>query len=177
MINGVNCQHLLFTETWRHSNFGLNLCKIRWGKHYRAFVKVVEGSGIYNFAIHHFVHFYSKLWKKSWPNRSSREEFLPERGVAPAGALGAPASRRTADPRPQACDAARGRASLGCGPPETGTHAKAPWESTLSRSTSRYARTSGLARPCPRYPTAIRAAARGCLPLCPSWLHGGELHL
>jgi hypothetical protein len=27
--NLVNCQQLLFTETWRHSKFGCNLCKIR----------------------------------------------------------------------------------------------------------------------------------------------------
>jgi hypothetical protein len=26
------------------------------------FVKVVEGSEIYNFCIHHFVHFYSTFW-------------------------------------------------------------------------------------------------------------------
>jgi hypothetical protein len=29
------------------------LCKNRGGKHHRAFVKVVEGSEIYNFPIHH----------------------------------------------------------------------------------------------------------------------------
>jgi hypothetical protein len=27
------------------------------------FVKVVEGSEIYNFPIHYFVHFYSKIWR------------------------------------------------------------------------------------------------------------------
>jgi hypothetical protein len=25
--NLVNCQQLLFTETWRHTKFGCNLCK------------------------------------------------------------------------------------------------------------------------------------------------------
>jgi hypothetical protein len=57
--NLVNCQHLLLIETWRHSKFGNNLCGIRGEKHPRAFVKVVEGSEIYNFPIQHFVHFYS----------------------------------------------------------------------------------------------------------------------
>jgi hypothetical protein len=71
------------------------------------------------------VHFYSKFWRKSRSNRSSRNEFLPERDVASTGAPGAPAPRRTASPRPQARCAARGRASLGCGPLKTGTHAEA----------------------------------------------------
>jgi hypothetical protein len=57
MKNLVNRQQLLFTETEWHSKFGCNLCKIRWEKHYRAFVKIVEGSEIYNFSIHHLVHF------------------------------------------------------------------------------------------------------------------------
>jgi hypothetical protein len=47
----VKYQHLLFTETEWHSKFGNNLCKIRWEKYPRAFVKVVEGSEIYNFPI------------------------------------------------------------------------------------------------------------------------------
>jgi hypothetical protein len=51
--------------TWRHSKFGSVLRKIRWEKHPRAFVIVVEGSEIYNFPIHHFVHFYSKFGRKS----------------------------------------------------------------------------------------------------------------
>jgi hypothetical protein len=59
----VNWQYLLFTETWRHSMLVSRFCKIRGEKHPRAFVKVVEGSGIYNFLIHHFVHFYSKFWR------------------------------------------------------------------------------------------------------------------
>jgi hypothetical protein len=48
----------------------------------------------------------------------------PCRDVAPAKESGAPTPRRTAGPRPQARYAAQGRASLGYGPPETGTHAK-----------------------------------------------------
>jgi hypothetical protein len=58
--NLVNCEQLLFTETERHSKFGFNLCKIRGEKHPRAFVKVVEGSEIYNFPIHLLVHFSCK---------------------------------------------------------------------------------------------------------------------
>jgi hypothetical protein len=57
----VNLQQLLFTETERHSKFGCSLCKIRWEKHNTSFVKVVEGSEIYNFPIHHLVHFCSDL--------------------------------------------------------------------------------------------------------------------
>jgi hypothetical protein len=36
-----------------------------------AFVKVVEGSEIYNFPIHHFVHFCSKFWRYSCSNRGT----------------------------------------------------------------------------------------------------------
>jgi hypothetical protein len=42
--NLVNRQYLLFPKTGRHSMFGSRLCKIRWEKHYTAFVKVVGGS-------------------------------------------------------------------------------------------------------------------------------------
>jgi hypothetical protein len=65
MKNVVNYQQLLFTEKWRHSKFGCDLCKIRWEKHCRAFVKVVEGSEIYNFPIHHSVHFSCKISRKT----------------------------------------------------------------------------------------------------------------
>jgi hypothetical protein len=58
--NLVNWQYLLFAEPWRHSKFVSNLCKIRREKHPGAFVKVVEGSEIYNFRIHHSVHFSCK---------------------------------------------------------------------------------------------------------------------
>jgi hypothetical protein len=57
----VNRQQLLFTKTWRHSKLASHLCKIRWEKHPRAFVKVVEGSEIYNFPIHLLVHFNWKI--------------------------------------------------------------------------------------------------------------------
>jgi hypothetical protein len=66
MKNLVNCQQLLFSETEWHSEFGSNLCKTRSEKHRRAFVEVVEGSEIYNFAIYPSVHFSSRFGSKSW---------------------------------------------------------------------------------------------------------------
>jgi hypothetical protein len=36
-----------------------------------AFVKIVEGSEIYNFPIHYFVHFYSKFWSFACSNGDS----------------------------------------------------------------------------------------------------------
>jgi hypothetical protein len=58
--NLVNCQQLLFTEIEWHSKFGSNLCKNYGEKHHRAFVKVVEGSEIYNFAFYSSVHLVAK---------------------------------------------------------------------------------------------------------------------
>jgi hypothetical protein len=102
MKNGVNCQHLLFTETERHSKFGCNLSKIYGEKPPRAFVKVVEGSEIYNFPIHHYVHFYSNFWIFKRANRgattqgrASRRRATPCRDVkhrAPRRTYAAPAS-------------------------------------------------------------------------------------
>jgi hypothetical protein len=40
-------------------------CKNHWEKHLWAFVKVVEGSEIYNFDIHRLVHFSSNFGRKS----------------------------------------------------------------------------------------------------------------
>jgi hypothetical protein len=54
-----------------NSKFGSNLCKNRGEKHHTAFVKVVEGSEIDNFPIHHFVHFYSNFWRFSRSNRGT----------------------------------------------------------------------------------------------------------
>jgi hypothetical protein len=73
--NLVNCQLLLFTKTEWHSKFGRNLSKICWEKHPRAFVRVVEGSEICNFPIHHFVHFYSNFWIFLHSNRGSVKQF------------------------------------------------------------------------------------------------------
>jgi hypothetical protein len=61
----VNWQYLLFIKTWRHSKFVSNLCKIHGEKHPRAFVKVVEGNEIYNFPIHHSVHFSSSFGRET----------------------------------------------------------------------------------------------------------------
>jgi hypothetical protein len=79
--NLVNRRQLLFTKTEWHSKFGCKLCKIRWEKHPIAFVKVVEGSEIYNFPIHHFVHFYSNFWRNSFSNRAKwiRDDASPRR--------------------------------------------------------------------------------------------------
>jgi hypothetical protein len=71
----VNRKYLLSTETWRHSMFGSVLCQIRSEKHHTAFVKVVEGSEIYNFPIHYFVHFYSTFWSYTCSNRDTGKQF------------------------------------------------------------------------------------------------------
>jgi hypothetical protein len=89
--NLVNRQFLLFTKPWRHSKFASSLCKIHGEKHYTNFVKVVEGSEIYNFPIHHFVHFYSKFLRKMQSNRGTPSSL--------ARARAEPRPRRTA-PRP-----------------------------------------------------------------------------
>jgi hypothetical protein len=77
--NLVNCQYLLCTEAWRHSKLARRSCKIRWEKHPMAFVKVVEGSEIYNFPIHHSVHFSSNFWRKTQSNRRWLANFGPSR--------------------------------------------------------------------------------------------------
>jgi hypothetical protein len=71
----VDRQYLLFPQTGQHSKFGSHLCKIRGEKHYTAFVKVLEGSEIYNFPIRHFVHFYSTFWSYACSNRVSGKWF------------------------------------------------------------------------------------------------------
>jgi hypothetical protein len=79
MKNLVNGQQLLFTEMWWHSKFGSNLCKIHWEKYPKGFVKVVEGSEIYKFTIHHFVHFYSKFWNFTRSNSGTVKRFWASR--------------------------------------------------------------------------------------------------
>jgi hypothetical protein len=98
-----------------HSKFGNNLCKIRREKHPRAFVKVVEGSEIYNFRIHHLVHFSCKNSSFYHSNSASpkkiRQAAMPpalQRAGAPARAvrrLGVWAAR--AFPRPCRPEAGR----------------------------------------------------------------------
>jgi hypothetical protein len=97
--NVVNRQHLQFTETWRHSKFGSILCKIRWEKHPRAFVKVVEGSEIYNFPIHHLVHFYSKFWSFKRSNRGIVARFQASWRRAATSRAGRAHARSPARPR------------------------------------------------------------------------------
>jgi hypothetical protein len=46
------------------------------------FVKVVEGSEIYNFSIYHFVHFYSNFLRKTRSNIGTPTCFAPHRNVA-----------------------------------------------------------------------------------------------
>jgi hypothetical protein len=46
-------------------------------------VKVVEGSEIYNFPIHHLVHFYTNFWSKSQSNQPAQQRVTLERDVAP----------------------------------------------------------------------------------------------
>jgi hypothetical protein len=106
MKNVVNRQHLLFTKTWRHSKFGCILCKIRWEKYPRAFVEVVEGSEIYNFAIYSFMHFSSSFGRKArskspkskhsrWARRRAATSRQPERRARRARhASGLPPPRR-----------------------------------------------------------------------------------
>jgi hypothetical protein len=73
-----------------------------------AFVKVIEGSKIYNFHIHHLMHFSTKFWSKSCSNRGSaksrRAGHALCRDVAPRRRARAPPDAPTPDvtchPRP-----------------------------------------------------------------------------
>jgi hypothetical protein len=65
-------------------------------------VKVVEGSEIYNFPIHHFVHFYSTFWSFTRSNRDTMTQ------LRPADAVPAPRRRtcrvcRASDRPPPRC--------------------------------------------------------------------------
>jgi hypothetical protein len=62
-------QLLLFTRAMKDNNFAYSLCPDHWSKHKPAFVQVVEGSLIYNFAICTLVHLSSKFWRFSQSNR------------------------------------------------------------------------------------------------------------
>jgi hypothetical protein len=78
----VNWQYLLFTGTWRHSMLASRFCKICGQKHPKAFVKVVERSGISNFGIHCSVHFSTNFWSKSLSNQPAPQRVALERDVA-----------------------------------------------------------------------------------------------
>jgi hypothetical protein len=71
MENLVSYQQLLFTGTGWHSKFGSRLCKLCGEQCPIAFVKVVEGSEIYNFPIHHLEHFSCNFWSFSSSNSAS----------------------------------------------------------------------------------------------------------
>jgi hypothetical protein len=63
-------QHSLFTGAMKDNNFACSLCSNHWAKHRPAFVKVVEGPLIYNFASCTLVHFSSSFWSSSQSNRT-----------------------------------------------------------------------------------------------------------
>jgi hypothetical protein len=65
-------------------------------KHPRAFVVVVEGSEIYNFPIHHLLHFYSKFGRKSWSNRGTIKQITAETRRRANRCAGRARARRTA---------------------------------------------------------------------------------
>jgi hypothetical protein len=73
-------------------------------------MKVVEGSEIYNFPIHHFVHFYSTLWSFTRLNRGTGA-LSASRATASRNARvrAAPAPRRTAARAPGAARHPRSR--------------------------------------------------------------------
>jgi hypothetical protein len=99
-----------------------------------AFAKVVEGSEIYNFPIHHFVHFYSKFWSKTRSNSASpTHEHSPD---APTR------TRRDAPPRaclrPRQALLASASAPL-CAPSQRVTHPQSPRPETSSDPRRPYA--------------------------------------
>jgi hypothetical protein len=125
--NLVNCQYLLFTETGRHSKFGNNLCKIRWEKHHTAFVKLAEGSEIYNFPIYYFVNFYTKILRKTRSDVAS-----PTRWAEPPCPRRHPRSSAPAHPRAPrtalgiCARASRGRVRVFPRPPRIPRSLKSP---------------------------------------------------
>jgi hypothetical protein len=50
--NLVNCSKHYSSASWKTSNFAYILCSNHWAKHRTTFVRVVEGSLLYNFAIY-----------------------------------------------------------------------------------------------------------------------------
>jgi hypothetical protein len=80
--------------------FGCDLCRIRWEKHPRAFVQAVEGCEIYNFPIHHSVHFSWNILRKTQSNRGTLKRFRV--GARPRAALRAHPCRATRAPAPPA---------------------------------------------------------------------------
>jgi hypothetical protein len=102
-----------------------SLCKIGWAKHHRAFVEVVEGPEISNFAYYSSVHFSSKFGRKAWskwpkPNWT-RPRNAPPRSRSPKRTA-THRRRRTRMPRQ-----ARDHRSMHCTPRDVPPcHAKLP---------------------------------------------------
>jgi hypothetical protein len=160
-------------------------------------VKVVEGSEIYNFPIHYFVHFYSTFWSYTCSNRGTGKHFgQPRRAVPPARAPRAPPETRTLPrsraPRPHAPSAWASRPQHVV--PTTAVPSPAPtcvagvpaaYKSPGSASRVRAAATPALAatgRPATRpeppagasrcrrgEPRARQAALPNCGTLHPAW--------
>jgi hypothetical protein len=97
--NLVNCSRVLFTGIEWHSKFAIRLCKIGGAKPHRAYVKVVEGSEIYNFGINTSMHFSCKKLSKALSNEAAPKRVVPERNVVPLHRVptlkSAPPRRRT----------------------------------------------------------------------------------
>jgi hypothetical protein len=119
-------------------------------KHHTTFVKVVEGSEIYNFPIQHFGHFYSNFWSFKRSNRGTMTQFwasrrraatsraapqhlgvraplAPSRGTA--SSLGHALTEAARSPRFPLADRSRHRVTVG-----------PPWFSSLYARLPRYGR-------------------------------------
>jgi hypothetical protein len=132
-------------------------------KHYRAFVKVAEGSEIYNFPIHRLVHFSSKIGSKTcskWPRIKLLRKNQPRRDVARAGAPAPRRTRRTTGPRSHALLPEADAHPKVCAPrPHT---ARASWES--ARAPCRVRTRAHPMLPA-RRPTAARGGSLLLFPL------------
>jgi hypothetical protein len=145
--------------------------KSHWEKHLWAFVKVLEGSEIYNIAIHHLVHFSFKIRRKTQSNWVKPKCFSVDlrrrrrracRGHAAAARLGVQAPPACAPgvlrcPRPRL---PRLRASRDWHAP------RALWESAPAACRAPHARTPGPAstlthRPCPSHPSFLLLSKLG----------------
>jgi hypothetical protein len=100
-------------------------------------VKVVEGSWIYNFPIHHILHFYSKIWRKSISNRASLKSGRLSRDRPRRRAPAPPRARPPPSRRPCRLTPSRG-------PP-----------SRLPNTAPRH-----VPRPDPRWPSPLRTAGQ-----------------
>jgi hypothetical protein len=81
--NCFQCLQLLFIDAQKICKLACFSFKIAWGKPHTAFIKVVEGSEIYNFYYYHLVHFYCKIWRKQQSNSATLICFAPGRTRTP----------------------------------------------------------------------------------------------